>query len=173
MHYLAGAETLSTFASSEIRNDIESVMKKMVITLAVTIAAILFSTPSFAQKAISTPTDVNALVPGMTLRPLNASEASRLYVIKAMNITASCSAVVAAAATVGAVAYDVEAREATAKGYGAAEEADIKARNAFIMGAGAAAGISAIAGLTSVCVKATLKNKTIVRASTGGFVIEF
>lgn len=147
-------------------------MKNLVIALTV-IATVLFSTPAFAQVAVSTPSDVNSLVPGMTLRPLTHSEAARLNAMKAMNITAVCSAAVAVAGTVGAVAYDVEAREAVAKKYDKAEAADLKARNSFIAGAAAAAGISAICGITSITLKATLRHKTIVKASTGGFVLEF
>lgn len=147
-------------------------MKNLFITLSI-IAAILCSTPSHAQKIVKSDIDVNSVVPGMTLRPLNKSEHARLAAVKACNITACTSAVIAAAATVGVVAYDVEFREAGSKDFHQTAELDKATRDKFIVGAAASAGVCVLSAITGISIKMTLRNKTIVRASTGGFVIEF
>lgn len=157
------------------KDDAESVMKKIIITLSIIIAAVLFSTPSFAQKALTVPSDVNALVPGMTLRPLSKSESACLTAVKAMNITACSTATVGAVAAVGAIAYSVESKEAEGKGesFARVAEYDKKVCKSFITTAGVSFGLCAVSAFTSITLKASLRGKTIVRASTGGFVIEF
>ena len=151
-------------------------MKKSVIALVAVIAAVLFSAPSYAQKIVNTPTAApESFVPSMTIRPLTASERTRLSCVKAFSITAGCTAGIAAAATVGAIAYDVEYREALGNGssFQKAADYDNTARKYFVIGAAASAGVAVLSGITAISIKATMRHTTIVKASAGGFAIEF
>lgn len=150
--------------------------KKLFILMAAVLIAASFSGESFAQKKFTIPqgADLNQLIPGAYLRPIEKKENMILTTSNVMSITSAASGVAAVGCAMGAIIYDIEYREiAGGPDWAGYAPKDAKASQNCLKGAYACAGVAVATGITSIICKSMIRRKTIVKTATGGFVVEF
>jgi len=151
-------------------------MKKIITTFVlIAVAVLAFSANAHAQKSITIPmgADINSLIPGAYMRPMTKPEKSYLVASRTTGISSAVFAAGALGTGFGAIAYDIEARKLEGSdwnGYGAKDK---EVSKQMLVTSLSLAGAAAALGVTSLCLKIPVWNKTIVKTETGGFVVEF
>ena len=148
----------------------------IIILLAAVIMTALSGADSYAQKKFTIPqgADLNQLIPGAYLRPIEKKENALLMTSNVMTVTSAASGIAAVGCAMGAIIYDIEYREIA----GGPDWADYAPKDALasqncLKATYACAGFSAACGITSIICKCMIRRKTIVKTATGGFVVEF
>ncbi|MCQ2145767.1 MAG: hypothetical protein MJY72_08490 [Bacteroidales bacterium] len=151
-------------------------IKRLLILMAAVLMTASFSSESYAQKKFTIPqgADLNQLIPGAYLRPIEKKENAILTTSNVMSITSAAAGVAAVGCAMGAIIYDIEYREiAGGPDWAGYAPKDAQASQNCLKGVYTCAGVAVATGITSIICKSMIRRKTIVKTATGGFVVEF